>query len=131
MSRPPQDVTDAEFAILQTIWTLGRTTIRKVADEIYPGGNLTQYATVQKLVERLERKHYILRDRSTWPHQFDTIVSREELMTRRLQSLADQLCEGNMSDLLICLIRSFRPTESDRHTLRQMLDDLDAQRASN
>ena len=121
-----QDVTDAELTIVKAIWSQGRSTIRKVAETLYPQGTKVQHATIQKLVERLERKHIIQRDRSTWPHQFDAIVSRDELLTRRLHTLAEQLTNGDMSPVMTSLIRSFRPAEKDRRMLRELLDDLDA-----
>ena len=61
---PPDlyDVTDAELAVLQTLWEHGPATIRQLADILYPGGKAAQYGTVQKLLERLEGKTCVRRD---------------------------------------------------------------------
>ena len=56
MARTPQDVTDAELAVLQILWDGGAATIRQLTDVLYPGGGTAQYATVQKLLERLEAR---------------------------------------------------------------------------
>ena len=38
MARTPQDVTDAELAVLQVLWEEGPCTIRRIADRLYPDG---------------------------------------------------------------------------------------------
>ena len=68
MARTPQDITDAELAVLQVLWDEGRRTIRELTDTLYPSGTGVHYATVQKLLERLEAKKFVKRDRSAWPH---------------------------------------------------------------
>ena len=50
----PPDVTDAELAVLQTLWEQGEATIRQLTDVLYPEGKAAHYGTVQKLLERLE-----------------------------------------------------------------------------
>src|SRR5437764_1439971 len=70
MARKPQDVTDAELDVLTALWDAGPATIRKLTDRLYPAGSVAQYATVQKLLERLESKGYIRRDRSASVHVF-------------------------------------------------------------
>ena len=84
MARTPQDVTDAELGVLQALWDGGPATVRRLTDALYPRGGVSHYATVQKLLERLEAKGCVQRDRSTWPHSFAPAVSRDELIGLRL-----------------------------------------------
>ncbi|MBV9122830.1 MAG: BlaI/MecI/CopY family transcriptional regulator, partial [Planctomycetes bacterium] len=56
MARTPRDVTDTELAILEVLWERGQATRRQLMDALYPGGGPAQYATIQKLLERLEGK---------------------------------------------------------------------------
>ena len=51
MAKPPQDVTDAELAVLQVLWSEGPATIRQLTETIYPDSGPGYYATVQKLLE--------------------------------------------------------------------------------
>src|SRR5688572_4327902 len=83
MPKPQQDVTDAELAVLQHLWDVGQTTIRAITDALYPGGGASRYATVQKLLERLEAKGHVTRDAGTVPHRFSAKVGRRELIGRR------------------------------------------------
>ncbi len=125
MSRTPQDVTEAELAVLQLLWERGATTVRQLTDTLYPGGGNSEYATVQKLLERLETKKSVMRNRDTWPHVFEATVNRGELIARRLQSTADQLCEGSLNPLLSHLVRSKKLSPDERKSLRGLLDELE------
>ena len=79
------DMPDAELAVMQVLWEHGSATIRQVADILYPGGKAAQYGTVQKLLERLEDKECVARDRGPWPHVFTPAVDRETLIGYRLR----------------------------------------------
>jgi predicted transcriptional regulator len=124
MARTPQDITDAELAVLNLLWRRGRSTVRELTDSLYPSGTGAHYATVQKLLERLELKKFVKRDRKPWPHQFDAKIDREELIGRRLQTTADKLCEGSMVPLMTHLVKT-QLTDADRKSLRGLLDQLD------
>jgi len=125
MARTPRDVTDAELAVLQVLWDEGAATVRHLADTLYPGGTNSQYATVQKLLERLEGKDYVQRNRHAWPHVFEPLVDRDELIGRRLQTTANELCDGSIGPLLTHLVRSKQLSGEEREALRGLLDELD------
>ena len=125
MARTPQDVTDAELAVLQALWDGGPAPIRRLTDALYPQGGVAQYATVQKLLERLEAKGYVRRDRSASVHVFAAAVGRDELIGRRLRSLADKLCGGSLTPLLSHLLQSGPLSAEERRSLRELIDELD------
>src|SRR5438552_4148085 len=117
MGRTPQDVTDAELAVLEVLWERGAATIRRLTDTLYPEGGNAHYATVQKLLERLEAKNFVRRDRGTGPHTFTAVVDREELIGRRLQATAEKLCGGSLTPLLLHLVRTRRLSARERQEL--------------
>ncbi len=125
MARTPQDVTDAELAILQVIWEQQSATVRELTERLYPEGTPAQHATVQKLLERLEAKDFVSRNRQTWPHQFTAAVAREALIVRQLQTTADKLCQGELHPLLTSLVKTNGMTAKERKSLRSLLDELD------
>ena len=127
MARTPKDVTEAELAVLQRMWDQGAVTVRQLTDELYPNGGGSEYATVQTLLQRLARKKYVVRNRDVWPHLFETTVGREELIGRRLQTTADDLCNGSLQPLLTTLVQSSKLSAKDRKSLRGLLDKLEGQ----
>jgi predicted transcriptional regulator len=126
MARPIQDVTEAELAVLTALWDTAAATIRQLTERLYPAGGASSYATVQKLLERLEAKHFVKRHSSVVPHQFAASLSREQLIGRRLRSVADQLCEGSLAPLLSHLVQSQPLRKSEIQQLRGLIDQLDA-----
>jgi BlaI family penicillinase repressor len=104
--RSAADVTDTELAMLQVLWERGEATRRQVADALYPGGGESHYATVQKLLERLEKKEFVRHDRREGILVFKANVDRDEFIRRRLQGLADKLCGGAIARLVMNLVRS-------------------------
>ena len=122
MGRTPQDVTETELAILQILWDAGPSTIRLVADVLYPRGGRAQYATVQKLLDRLEQDGWVLRTKAQPANVYRAIVGREELIGRRLQDVAEKLCGGSLTPLLTHLVRANRLSDSERQELRNLID---------
>src|SRR5438445_6942980 len=106
MPRGFQDVTEAELAVLQLLWDRGPGPVRPLAEELYPGGGNSAYATVQKLLERLEQKGYVSRKRQAGVQQFEARIDKEGLIGRRLRAVAEQLCEGSFTPLLTHLVRN-------------------------
>ena len=124
MARTPQDVTDAELAILQVLWDQGPSTRRLLTDQLYPGGAAAHYTTVQKLLERLEAKGYVSGDRSQAVVTFKATVSREDLISRRLQDVAEKLCEGSVTPLLVSLVRAGHLSAAELKSLHDLVNEL-------
>ena len=125
MARTPQDVTDAELAVLEVLWAQAPATIRQLTDALYPQGAPAQYATVQKLLERLEAKRFVSRTRGAAAHTFRPAVDRDELIGRRLRATAEKLCGGSLTPLLMHLVRARKLTPRERQELRALIDELD------
>lgn len=125
MARTPQDVTDAELAVLQVLWNLGPASIRQITDVLYPEGGRASYGTVQKLLERLEvNKGFVRSDRRGPVHFFTATINRDELIGLRLEDMAEKLCSGSLTPILTHLVRTKRLSHRDRQELRALIDEL-------
>lgn len=116
-------LTDAQFAVLETLWRDGPQTIRKLTAALYPSQTTSDYATVQKLLEQLEEKNCVWRDRSQMAHVFKAIVDREDLIDSQLRDLADKLCDGSITPVLMRLVEGGKLSKRERDALRKILDD--------
>ncbi|MFO0876580.1 MAG: BlaI/MecI/CopY family transcriptional regulator [Gemmataceae bacterium] len=125
MGRTPQDVTEKELAILQVLWDQGTATIRQITDIIYPGGETAQYATVQKLLDRLEEKQCVSRRKASPANLYSASIAREDLIGRRLEDMAAKLCGGSLTPLLTHLVRHRHLNAQERQELRNLIDELD------
>lgn len=126
MPRVPQDVTDAELSLLQLLWDHGPSSVRRLAEQMYDRSSASQHATVQKLLERLEAKGCVRRDRGSWPHTFAAAIERGDLIDRKLQQTADKLCDGSIQPLLTHLVKGAKLSAGERQSLRDLLDHLES-----
>lgn len=124
-------VTETELSILQVMWEKGEATSRDIAEVLYEEANDPKVASVQKLLERLESKGCIERDRSERAHRFRPLVSHEEFLQYRLQSLADRLCGGAIAPLMSSLLQSKGISRKEQKELRELIEQLWPQKKEN
>jgi BlaI family transcriptional regulator, penicillinase repressor len=124
MARTPLDVTEAELAILQFLWTEGPATIRGISEVLYPYDTAKKCSTVKRLLARLENKGYVQRDRSGPLQSFSAVRSRDDLVGHRLEALVETLCEGTISPLLTHLSTADTLTAEQQETLRRLVREL-------
>ena len=121
MVRRPQEVPDAELAVLQVLWERGACTRRQLADVLYPGGAASGFTTVQKLLERLGKKGLVRRVEGADPVTYAAALGRDDFIARRLREVSDKLCGGSLTPLLMNLARVRPLTEAELEELRAFL----------
>jgi BlaI family penicillinase repressor len=114
-------ISDTEFDVLKVLWEHGPGTVRQVNDEL----GRWAYTTVQTLLTRLEKKGYVACDRSPFAHVFRPVVSREELLRRRLGELVEQLSDGAATPLVLALVEDHRFSAEEIEQFRRLLDRLE------
>jgi predicted transcriptional regulator len=124
------DVTDAEAAVLQRLWDSGPATVRQLRDALYPGGRASEHATVHKLLERLEGKGYVGRDRAGGPLVFRAVVERDRALGQKIEALLDKLAGGSLQPLLTNLVRVKRVTADELRELLALVEELERKKKS-
>jgi BlaI family transcriptional regulator, penicillinase repressor len=125
MGRTVREITDTELSLLNELWQRPSATVPELTEALYGNNQPALLATVRKLLDRLEAKGCVTRDRSRWPHHYSATVKREELASNRLQAAADEFFDGDLAPLLTHLVRSQKLTAKDREELRKLFDELD------
>jgi predicted transcriptional regulator len=125
MRKAAREITDTELSLLTELWQRPSATVPELTEALYGNNQPALLATVRKLLDRMEAKGCVSRDRTRWPHHYSAAVKREELAGNRLQAAADELFDGDLTPLLTHLVRSERLTAKDRENLRKVLDELD------
>ena len=82
---------NAELAIMELLWDTGPLTARQIKEHLYDDSKKSQHGTVQRLLQNLEDKGFVQRDRSLGVHLFSAVVSREAYGGLQLESLAKKL----------------------------------------
>jgi predicted transcriptional regulator len=122
--RPP--VSDAELEVLKVLWAAGPATVRDVSAALARRRRRLAYNTVLTLLTRLRDKGYVAADRREPAHQFRAVITRDDLLGSSLKALADRVCDGTASPLMLALVRGRRLTAEDLAALRKLLDDLES-----
>ena len=123
MPRTPT-ISDAELEVLKVLWDAGPSTVRDVATVLRRQRRRLAYNTVLTLLSRLREKGYVASDRRGPAHSFRAIVSRDDLVGSSLAALADRVCEGAASPLMLALVRGRQFSADEIAHFRKLLDDL-------
>lgn len=117
-------VTETELKAMEQLWDLGCGTIKELAEGMYGEGySFSEYTTVQKLLDRLERKGCVRKERTGRVNQYRSEVERKEILSHRLEKVADELCEGSLTPLILNLASRSRLSEEELGVLKGLIAD--------
>lgn len=123
MAKNNDHITDTELLIMNVIWRREHATIREIASDIYGSTDTSEYGTVQSLLNRLESKGFIKRDRSGFAHEFCALIQREQLVAQQLTEVANKVCQGSFTPLLMQLVDKIKLSDQKREQLKKMIDE--------
>jgi predicted transcriptional regulator len=118
-------ISETELEILKVLWEHGPGTVRALNALLRQQGRRWAYTTVLTLLQRLESKGYVSSDKSGVAHVFRSAVTRDKLLRQRLKDLANQLCEGTATPLVLALVEGQRFTVEEIDRFRRLLDQLE------
>jgi len=121
VKQPP--LANAELAVMDLLWKNDRMTARQIREQLYSDATRPQHGTVQRLLQRLEDKKYVDRDRDLPVHLFAAAVSRETYAGGQLESLAEKLKAGSIAPLITHLVEKNRISHEEIEQIRAILDE--------
>ena len=114
---------NAELAIMKLLWQEERLTARHIREKLYPDKTKAQHGTVQRLLQRLEDKGYVERNRSLSVHLFAAKIDNQTYVCGQLESLADKLTGGALTSLIIHLVEGKKLSRKEFSRLRLILEE--------
>ena len=121
MNQP--QLANAELAVMEELWAEDRLTARQIRERLYPEADKAQHGTVQRLLQRLEDKGFVARDRSLPVHLFSARITKKAYAGGQLESLAEKLTGGSIAPLITHLVQENRISNADLDKLRSLLDE--------
>ena len=115
-------LTNAELAIMNLLWKTDQLTARHIREKLYHDATKAQHGTVQKLLQRLEKKGYVERDRNLSVHLFSAAMSRQTYAGQQLESLADKLTAGSFAPLITHLVEKKKISSDEINQIRAILN---------
>ena len=122
MPRASAVVTAAELSVLNFLWENGPSVVRVISSTLYQENTPAYHATVNSLLDQLEKKGYVSRDRSGYAHQFEAAVKRDELIGTELQQIADSHFGGALAPMLMPLVEKINLSKRDRDAIQKIMD---------
>jgi BlaI family transcriptional regulator, penicillinase repressor len=119
-------LSEAEIEVLKALWDLGPSPVRAINRELAARGRRWAYTTVSTLLLRLTTKGCVESDSSAIPHLYRAVVSRDELVGRRLREAADELCDGSTVPLVLALVQGQRFSPEELARFQSLLDEAKA-----
>lgn len=118
-------VTDTELSILTVLWDKGPATVREIVEALYGKHSVSGHATVNSLLDRLQKKGYVGRDRTGFAHRYHASIDRQSFVGQQLQQIAEKHFGGSVTPMLLALVDQARLRKSVREEIRRMIADLE------
>jgi len=122
--RTTQRPTDAELAILRVLWERGPSTVRQVHEilsEIRP----TVYTTILKLMQIMDDKGLVRRDKSQRAHVYQPAFTEAETQKRLVGDLLERAFSGSTASLLMQALSAKEASAEELAQIRQILDEVE------
>ena len=89
---------------------------------LYPDAPKPQHGTVQRLLQRLSAKGFVVRDRSLGISVFSPAISRDAYASAQLESLANRLTQGSLAPMITRLVADNKLSHAEIERLRRILE---------
>lgn len=122
---PPPAVTDTELSILTVLWDKGSVPVREIVEALYGKHSASAHATVNSLLDRLQGKGYVDRDRTGFAHRYHATIDRQSFVGQQLKQMAEMHFGGSVTPMLLALVDQARLRKSVRDELRKMIEEME------
>lgn len=116
-------VSDSELSVLKLLWSAGPNTPNGLQELLASEGTDWAYTTVQTLLHRLHKKELVSRRREGVAQIYTASVDLDELLAAQMHDLAERMCEGAASPLLLSLVRSKKLSRKELDRFREIIDE--------
>ena len=122
---PPRP-TDAELAILRTLWQRGPSTVGEVQEELSKERE-TGYTTALKLLQIMIEKGLVERDESRRAHVYRAKYAEEQTQRQLVGDLLERAFGGSAARMVVQALGSRRASKAELGEIRRLLDELEGE----
>ena len=116
--------TDAELAILRTLWRRGPSTVRQVQEALNQDRE-TGYTTVLKTLQIMTEKGLVDRDESQRTHIYHTRLTQQQTQQQLVGDLLNKAFGGSASQLVLQALAAKPASADELARIRQLLNDME------
>ncbi|MFT3934898.1 MAG: BlaI/MecI/CopY family transcriptional regulator [Chitinophagaceae bacterium] len=115
--------TEGELEILRVIWDKGLASVRDVHEELAKTKDVG-YTTTLKLMQIMNDKGLVKRDKSTRAHYYTAAISKEKTQKHMMSRMIDGLFGGSPGQLVIQALGNYKASEQEIEEIQKLLDNL-------
>lgn len=119
----PRPLSDAELDALKALWQAGPQPVSEVRTRLKAEGRNWAYTTTKTILDRLEEKGYVRRERASMPHVYVPIVSAEAVAREQLGRVRREIFDGAGLPMIRALVDGSALTLAEIAELRALLDE--------
>jgi BlaI family penicillinase repressor len=116
--------TDAELAILRTLWKRGPSTVRQVLESLNQDRE-TGYTTALKLLQIMTEKGLVERDETERTHVYQARLTQEQTQRQLVGDLLDKAFGGSASQLVLQALATKPASADELAQIRRLLDEME------
>ncbi len=129
MNHTSKKLGEAELEIMQVIWhSQNPVTSNYILKELQ-GLRGWQLSTLMTSLTRLEKKEFVICDRSTGSNLYTAIISEDDYKTRASRHFLEKLYNNSLKNMVATLYGSQVLKVSDVEELREFLDQIEAEQS--
>jgi BlaI family transcriptional regulator, penicillinase repressor len=123
MKKPDGSLTSAQYEILGVVWNTGDqgATVTEIWQAIAAQRRVGR-TTILNLVDRLEKRGWLVRRNKEKPCHFLAALSREETTTSLADGFVNDFFAGSVGNLVMSLLGAKRLKTGELEQLRQLLN---------
>ena len=121
MSQKSPKPTEAELAILQSLWRRGAATVREIHEDL---GARTGYTTALKLMQIMTDKGLVVRDERGRTHVYRPAQAEAATQRRLAADLMSRAFGGSARKLVAAALSSRRATPQELDEIRRLIDEM-------
>lgn len=122
MAPPEGKLTPVQFEIMQQIWDSAEgLTIGEIWEAIRLGRDVSR-TTVLNLVDRLEKRAWLIRHKDQGVFRYVAAVQRASVEAQLAADFVEEFFAGSTTNLLMSLLGSQRISQSDIQRLKDLMD---------
>jgi len=116
-------ITPVEWEIMEAIWILGESpSVRDVLEHAYPNGEKA-YTTVQTIMNNLEGKGLLTRQKIGLVNFYTPTKSRDEMVQEETTRLVSKVFKGSYHALANYLVNSESLTPDEIQTVKNLIQE--------
>jgi BlaI family penicillinase repressor len=116
--------TEKELEILQILWEKGPVAVKDV-HEAMGGEDSNGYTTILKLMQIMNEKGLVTRQKSGKLHLYEATVSQENTRQQMLDKMIDTVFKGNAMQLVMSALGNKKSSKEELNEIKKYLEQLE------